>query len=78
LLNGVLVTEESLHFAARVRAEAGDHVDAQVRRAFELALSRHPSTEEMARVKDFVASEKDGLEGLCRILLNANEVFYVD
>ena len=78
LLNGDLVAEESRHFAARVREEAGTTAEAMVRRAFELALSRPPSAAELARAKDFLASEKDGLEGLCRILLNMNELIYVD
>ena len=78
LLNGTLVSEEAPHFAERVRREAGEDAAAQARRAFELALARPPSPEEMARAKDFLASEKNGLEGLCRILFNTNELVYVD
>lgn len=80
LLNGRLVTEEADFFAKRVQSDVGDGSrDAQVRRAFELALSRPPAPEELADAKDFLATEtEDGLLGLCRILFNTNEFVYVD
>ena len=80
LLNGRLVTEEARFFAERVARDVGESdLDAQARRAFELALARPPSAEELAQAKDFLATETaDALLGLCRILYNTNEFVYVD
>jgi hypothetical protein len=80
LLNGRLVNEEARFFAERVRSEAGgDSPEALARRAFELALGRPPSPNELSHAKDFLASEPhEGLVGLCRILYNTNELVYVD
>ena len=79
MLNGQLVTEEAEHFARRVVREAGADRAAQIRRAFELALARLPSEEELRRALEFLDSQKQGgLVGLCRVLFNTNEFVYVD
>lgn len=79
LLNGQLVTEEAEHFARRVEKEAGADSGAQIRRAFELALARLPSEEELRRALEFLNTQKQGgLVGLCRVLFNTNEFVYVD
>ena len=79
LLNGRLVAEESEHFAARLRREAGEEPRQQIRRGFQLAFSREPSSEELLRYHDFVRTEgAEGLVSICRVLLNANEFAYVD
>jgi hypothetical protein len=79
MLNGRLVAEESAHFAARLAAEAGPDAKAQIRRAFELALARAPSDEELARYDDFAQSGADDvMTSICRVLLNSNEFVYVD
>ena len=76
LLNGRLVAEESEHFAARLRREAGDDPHKQISWAFQLAFAREPSVEESKRYHEFV--QGDGLASVCRVLLNANEFVYVD
>ncbi len=76
MLNGRLVAEESEHFAARLRREAGADPRKQIRRAFQLAFSREPSPEELNRYHEFV--QTGGLVSICRVLLNANEFVYVD
>ncbi|MBI1354820.1 MAG: DUF1553 domain-containing protein [Acidobacteria bacterium] len=79
LLNGELVNDEAREFAARVVRESGEDLGRQARRAFELALSRPPTADELAQAKDFLATEEqDALLGLCRILFNTNEFVYVD
>ena len=85
LYNGELTNEEARHFAERVRAQAGDDLDAQVAAAFRIAFSRPPTEGESRRFVAFLsetegASPKrpDRLVGLCRILYNANEFVYVD
>ena len=79
LLNDDFVSEQARFFAQRLVREAGNDLDAQIRRAFLLALGRPPSAEELRKSKVFVDSEKqDSLAGLCRILMNTNEFVYVD
>ena len=75
------MNEEARYLATRVREHGGGQRDSQIRRAFQLALSRSPSAEERARVMEFLdkaASEHEGLVGLCRVLLNSNEFVYVN
>ncbi len=75
------MNEEARHFAGRVTEQSGGDVDSRIRLAFQLALSRGPSTEETKQVGKFFASSKsaeEALIGLCRVLLNSNEFVYVD
>jgi hypothetical protein len=62
--------------AARVRAESGDEVPAQVRRAVALAYQREPIAEEQSASELVVGQH--GLAILCRALLASNEFLYVD
>jgi hypothetical protein len=63
-------------FADRVRKDAGDVPDAQVRRAFLLALGRGPNDAEQDSATILV--RQHGLNALCRALFNANEFVYLD
>jgi hypothetical protein len=74
MMNGDLVHEESAHLAARIVKEAGGDRDAQVRRAFSLALNRPPRAAELDRF----ASYGGDLASLCRVLLNSNEFLYTE
>jgi hypothetical protein len=76
LMNNGLMVTMAKHFAARVRLECPTDESAQVRRAFELALSRPPSEDELAPLTAYAA--KEGLENACRVLLNLNEFSFVD
>jgi len=51
-------------------------VEAQVKRAVELAWLRSPTSEESARFADYV--RQHGLAAFCRVLLNSNEFLFVD
>ena len=74
------INEEAPYFADRVRRDAGNDEVRQIRRAFEIALSRVPTESELSDVKKFLrtAGKGDPLVGLCRVLLNSNEFIYVD
>ena len=76
LLNGRLVAEESDYFAERVREEAGGDLRARITRAFRIAFGRRPRPDEMEQYARF--AEENGLASVCRVLLNANELIYVD
>ena len=72
--NGLMVTM-ARHFAERVSKEA-DGLEAQVKRAFELTLSRPANSDELAPLIDY--AKKEGLENTCRVLMNLNEFSFVD
>ena len=75
MMNTSFVLRMSRKFADRLKAEAGNDINAQVKRGFELAFMREPKEEEKKLIEDFV--KKNGLTALCRVLLNANEFIYI-
>ena len=77
MYNGRFASEEARHFAARVRKEAGDSVKDQITLAFRIALGREPASDEMERMQP-IAAANEGLEGLCRVLLNTNEFIHAE
>ncbi len=76
LLNSPFATEMAHAFAGRIEAEAGDAVEAQVERAFALALQRAPDAEERLACVNF--RKERGLPEFCRAVLNLNEFVYFD
>lgn len=75
MMNNGLTVVMAAHFAQRVQKEAPT-LDAQVRRAFTLALSRSPTPDELQPLLDY--AQKEGLENTCRVILNLNEFTFVD
>ena len=61
LLNDGLVTEQAACFSDRLLREAGPGLDAQVRRAFALAVQRAPDETELAAARQLIA-EQDRLQ----------------
>ena len=81
MYNGNLVTTELPFFVQRVIDYAGTDVTGQIQHAFQIALSRQPTDEELSRLKEFYAASptpSEALTSLCRILYNSNEFLYVD
>ena len=87
LLNNEAIRKSAVQFAQRVITEVGLIPDAQIRRAYQLALSRLPTLEEEARALKFLAAAPDatgaalpveGLSDLCHVLFTLNEFIYVD
>jgi hypothetical protein len=76
LMNSPLAVEAARAFADRVRREAGEIPERQIRHAFRLALLRSASPEEVRRSGQLL--QQHGLTALCRALLNLNEFAYVD
>ncbi len=74
MMNGRLVNEEAVHLAARVEKEAGEDRRAQLDQLFEIVLARPP---EGAEVERFVSFEGD-LAAVCRVLLNSNELLFIE
>lgn len=76
LLNSQFLLEQSRAFAMRIQREAGEEVQAQIIRAFQLAYGRKPfQKEQKAAIK---VAHSHGLPAVCRALLNSNEFLYVD
>jgi len=76
LFNGDFVNRQARHFAARLRAEAGDNQDAQIERAYRLALARRPSAAEKAAMRVFL--QRSSLEEMARVIFNLNEFAYAN
>ena len=75
LFNSRFTLEASEALAARVKRESGNDPAQQVHRAWQLALSRDPNSEELA---DATPSVRDhGLPTLCRALFNSNEFLFL-
>ena len=75
LFNSRFTLEQADAFSARVKAETGDELAKQIRRAYQLALSRDPGSAEMADAKSAVSTH--GLPTLCRALFNCNEFLFM-
>jgi hypothetical protein len=76
LMNSEFTSEQAKHFAARIRAEAGDNPEAAVDTGWKIAFGRLPSAEERQTVLDYL--QRNSLERLCLLVFNMNEFLYVD
>jgi hypothetical protein len=76
LLNNDFMLRQAGHWARRLEREAGGDADAQIRRAYSLAVAREPDAAELAAARRLVQSA--GLAQFCRMLLNTNEFVHVD
>jgi hypothetical protein len=76
LLNNPFLLDQARFFAERiVRESSPQDLQAQVRRAFQLAFGRPPGETEMTASVELIRQQ--GLWIFCRTLLNANEFMYV-
>lgn len=75
LFNSRFTIDEANAFASRIETEVGDDPQTQIARAFELALGRNPSEEEIAIALPVV--ESHSLSTLCRTLFNTNEFLFI-
>jgi hypothetical protein len=76
LKNNAFVIEHSRQFAERLKKEAGSDPQAQVDRAWRLALGRFPHEDERAGALQYMRESQEGLAGLCHALFNLNEFVY--
>ena len=75
LFNSRFILDQSQTFADRLRREAGDQPESQVRAAWQLAFNRSPQPTEANEAMAFVRTE--GLQAFCRGVLNANEFLFI-
>ena len=92
LFNGEFVNRQARHFADRLRREAGPNVDAQLRLAFRLALSRDIHPDELVAFRRFwrdertqrleeegpERAERGALSQAARVIFNMSEFVYPD
>jgi hypothetical protein len=84
LLNNDFVLRQARAFAERVLRQAGPEQEAQVRLAYEIALSRPPSENEMKSNIAFLNRQMraqtslEALTDLCDVILNLNEFLYMN
>ncbi len=76
LLNSNFALQQAEFFAERLKRDAGENADAQVRRALALMFNRAPSAEETTESTALIA--RHGLAAFCRALFNANEFIRLD
>ena len=76
LMNNAEILLQAKFFAQRLMREAGPDLDAQIKRAFQLALSRSATPAEKERAVDFIRSNPTGLVDFCQTLFNLNEFVY--
>ena len=75
------VNTEAEAIAERIVRESGSQNGGRVRRAFQLAFGRNPHPDELNQAQRFFRTRESGQEALvalCRVLLNSNELLYVD
>jgi len=86
LLNDDFSNEHAKHFAARLRKEAPENLEAQVTRAIRLTTGRIPREDEVRKDVAFVRElerqseigEAEALRFYCLLVLNTNEFIYLD
>ena len=61
-LNGEFIQQQARYFAERLIREAGHDPDAQIKRAFELAVCRPPRPEEVKAALNFLAQQQHQIE----------------
>jgi hypothetical protein len=75
LLNDKLMLAMTGHFAQRVQKECATP-DAQIERAYLLALGRKPRAEELDALSAY--AKQYGMANACRVIFNLNEFVFVD
>lgn len=75
LYNNAFITRQAQYFAERVAQEATG-LEAQVARAWELALGRTANPEELEVLAGYAGEH--GLAAACRVLFNMNEFIFVE
>ena len=60
-----------------MKEEAGPKPDAQIERAYEIALSRKPTPAEKQHALEFYRNNADALVDFCQTVFNLNEFAYL-
>ena len=75
LMNSNFVVDQAKHLANRAKDESKGNLKKSVVRAFELIFTRKPEKEELDASMEIARA--DGLEIVCRALINSNEFAFL-
>ena len=75
LMNNPFVLNQAELFAERLERESPGDVDAQIKRAYLIALTRQPTDAEMAIARDLIAEQS--LVDFTHVMMNLNEFLYL-
>ncbi len=75
LMNSDFVVEQSILIAERAKKESGDREGEALERCFQLLLNRNPTDEERKVCSKVV--QEEGLDIVCRALINSNEFAFL-
>ena len=75
LMNSNFVVDQAKHLANRAKGESKGNLEKSVVRAFELIFTRKPEKEELDASMEI--ARVDGLEIVCRALINSNEFAFL-
>ena len=86
LLNSKFIGDQAAAFAERLKKEAGDDLDAQVKLAYRLTTCREATAKDLERARGLVASYEtkhgqnrdQALTKFCLFMFNLNEFLYLD
>ena len=86
MMNSQFVVDRAAAFANRLRRDAGDDVDAQIKLAWRLAFARHPTAQDLEAAKLFIGEQSklfadnpnQSTALFCQALLSSNQFLYVD
>ncbi len=75
LFNSRFTLAQAEAFASRVKKEVGDDIAKQITRAYQLAVGRAPTADELRDTLPVI--RQHGIATLCRALFNSNEFLFV-
>jgi hypothetical protein len=76
LMNSEFSAAQAERFAARIRKQAGEDLEAAVNAGWELAFGRPPSSEERRTALEYL--RRNSLPRLCLLMFNMSEFIYAD
>ncbi|MGI8982567.1 MAG: DUF1553 domain-containing protein [Pirellulaceae bacterium] len=86
LLNSKFISDQAAAFAERLKREVGDDLDAQIKLAYRLTMSREATAKDLERARNLVAdyeakhrqNRDQALAKFCLFMFNLNEFIYLD
>lgn len=86
MLNSKFIHDQAIALAERLKKEAGDDLDSQIKLAYRLTTSREATAKDISRSRELVANYEakhgknrdEALAKFCLYILNLNEFLYLD
>ena len=75
LFNSPFVIQQSERLAKRVKSEAGDLIEDQVKHVFLTTIGRTPTSAELVATSR--VAREHGLAVVCRVIFNSNEFLFI-